>query len=97
MVLEPKNPWQPNSASVYRTRLEEYKDVVVQLVPSLPQRVVDSWFISPVDAMVMGFFLEHYPRRVVALDVGTFVGGSAFCFAGHPKVSEVVSIDPNPA
>lgn len=94
--MHPIDPWQPNSASRYLARLEEYKDTVIRLFPALPRRVVDGWSISPVDALVLGHFLESYPRAVVALDVGTFIGASAFCLAGHPKVSEVVSVDPSP-
>jgi hypothetical protein len=32
---------------------------------------------------------------VVALDIGTFIGASAFLLASHPKVSKVTSVDPN--
>jgi phage shock protein A len=30
------------------------------------------------------------------LEIGTFVGTSAFFFASHPKVTRVISVDPNP-
>ena len=94
--MNTKNSWQPNSASGYLARLEGYKRVVVRLFPAIPKRVVDNWSIFPTDVLATGLFLEHYPSKVVVLDVGTFIGISTFFLATHPKVSEVVSVDPNP-
>lgn len=94
--MNSKNSWQPNSASGYLARLEEYKRVVTRLFPTIPKRVVNNWSIFPTDVLATGFFLEHYPSKAVVLDVGTFIGVSTFCLATHPKVSEVVSVDPNP-
>lgn len=92
-----KELWRPDRAGRYFARLDEYKDTVARLFPELPKKsVVDNWSIFPVDALMLGLFLEIYPRNVSALDVGTFIGTSAFCFASHPKVSEVTSVDPNP-
>lgn len=96
MDQRPEDHWQPNSASKYLAALDEYLETIVRLFPTLPWRVVANWSILPVDALAIGYFLEHYPRRVVALDVGTFVGASAFCLTRHPKVSRVISVDPNP-
>jgi hypothetical protein len=46
--------------------------------------------------LILGHFLECYRRGVVALDIGTFIGASAFLLASHPKVAKVISVDPNP-
>jgi hypothetical protein len=96
MGLKIDNHWQPNSASRYLASLDQYKDAVVCLFPALPRRAVDSWAILPIDALILGHFLESYRRRVVALDIGTFIGASAFCLASHPKVTKVITVDPNP-
>jgi hypothetical protein len=77
--------------------LGEYKATVTRLFPALPKSVVDDWSIQDADARALERFLERYPREAVVLDVGTFVGVSAFHFASQPKVSEVVSIDWNPS
>jgi hypothetical protein len=87
---------QPNSANAYLVPLDEYKDAVVRLFPALPKRVVENWSIFRVDALAIGYFLRYYPRSVVVLEIGTFIGTSAFCFARHPNVTKVVSVDPNP-
>jgi hypothetical protein len=94
--VEVSNAWTDYDASGYLKPLEEYKDTVVRLFPDLPSSYVDEWSISDIDALVLGLFLECYPRRVAVLDVGTFVGVSAFHFAAHPKVTRVISVDPNP-
>jgi hypothetical protein len=57
---------------------------------------VDIWSIADVDVMALGLFLECYAREVTVIDIGAFVGVSAFFFAGRPEVSKVHSIDPNP-
>jgi predicted nuclease with TOPRIM domain len=44
----------------------------------------------------LGLLLECYPQKVAVLDIGSFVGASAFFFASHSKVTRVVSVDPNP-
>ncbi len=85
-----------DSTRTYLVTLDEYKEAVVRLFPALPRRLVHSYSLSPVDALVVGHFLEHYPGRATMLEIGTFVGVSAFCFAKHPKVSKVIGVDPNP-
>jgi hypothetical protein len=57
---------------------------------------VDIWSIADVDVMALGLFLECYAREVTVIDIGAFVGVSAFFFAGRPEVTKVHSIDPNP-
>jgi len=77
-------------------RFDEYKATVTRLFPVLPRDLVNGWSIQDADAIVLARFLECYPREpIFVLEVGTFVGTSAFHFACQPKVSEVVSIDTN--
>ena len=77
-------------------RLDEYKSTVTRLFPVLPRDLVNGWSIQDADAIALARLLECYPREpVFVLEVGTFVGASAFHFACQPKVSEVVSIDTN--
>jgi hypothetical protein len=93
--MDSSGNWTTNT--VYHTRrLDEYKEAISRLFPALSRGYVNAWSISDTDALTLGLFLECYPRRVVVLDVGTFVGVSAFCFAGQPKVLSVISVDPNP-
>jgi hypothetical protein len=94
--LHSNNHWEPTDASKYLAALDEYKDTVVQLFPGLKMRILDNRSIHPVDAMIVGFLLEYHPRKAVVLEIGSFVGASTFCFASHPKVSRVISVDPNP-
>ncbi len=75
----------------------EYKATVTRLFPALPRPVMDDWSITDADALALARFLECYPHEAIVLDIGTFVGVSAFHFASQPKVSEVVSIDRNPS
>jgi hypothetical protein len=78
--------------------LEEYKSEVIRLFPALSKGLLDSWSIQDADAIGLARFLKHYPReRVVVLDIGTFVGVSAFHLASQPKVAQVVSVDYNPS
>src|SRR5829696_2702845 len=77
-------------------RLDEYKATVTRLFPVLPRDLVNGWSIQDADAIVLARLLECYPREpIFVLEVGSFVGTSAFHFACQPKVSEVVSIDTN--
>lgn len=89
-------PWTPTDTGRCLERLDKYKDTVVRLFPVLPRRYVAAWSITDADALALSYFLECYPREVVVLDIGTFIGASAFHLASQPKVSEVISVDPNP-
>jgi cell division protein FtsB len=84
------------SASGYTSRLAEYKETISRLFPILPKDCVDTWSISEADVLALGLLLECYPQKVAVLDIGSFVGASAFFFASHSKVTRVVSVDPNP-
>jgi hypothetical protein len=85
------------STNEYTSGLAEYKQTISRLFPLLPKACVDTWSISEADALTLGLLLDSYPHEVAVLDIGTFVGASAFFFAGHPKVTRVVSVDPNPS
>lgn len=80
-------------------RLGEYKTTVAQLFPALPRPCVDVWSITDADALALACFLNRYPpdSATVVLEVGTFVGVSAFHLASQLKVSEVLSVDMNPS
>jgi predicted nuclease with TOPRIM domain len=84
------------SAIGYTSRLAEYKETISKLFPILPKDCVDTWSISEADVLALGLLLECYPQKVAVLDIGSFVGASAFFFASHSKVTRVVSVDPNP-
>lgn len=91
-----RNFLEPDSAGEYLKPMESYKESVLRLFPALNTRIVDNCSIFPTDAVVLGVFLEHYPRKVAALEIGTFVGISTFCIATHHNVSRVIGVDPNP-
>lgn len=94
--MDVSNSWMINGATEYTRRFDEYKDTVSRLFPALSRGNVDAWSISNVDAFALAHFLECYPRKVIVLEIGTFVGVSAFHFASQPQVLRVVSVDPNP-
>ncbi|MBA2693693.1 MAG: hypothetical protein H0U65_14580 [Rubrobacter sp.] len=74
-------------------RLGEYSDAVARAMPS---EVARFWSVSNVDALALGLFLDLYGREAIVLNIGTFVGVSAMCFAVQPSVARVISVDPNP-
>jgi predicted nuclease with TOPRIM domain len=84
------------SATGYASQLAEYKETVSRLFPILPKDCVDVWSISEADVLALGLLLDCYPQKVTVLDIGSFLGASAFFFASHSKVTRVVSVDPNP-
>lgn len=77
--------------------LEGYKDAVASRLPVPCRSIVKRWSIKPIDALALVRFLYRYPREMVVVETGTFLGVSAFNFASHSKVLEVVSIDSNPS
>ena len=95
--MDAGNAWVANGATEYVRRLDEYKEAVSRLFPGLSRGLVDNWSISSADALALGHFLECYPREVIVLDIGTFIGASALYFASQPKVLRVISVDPNPS
>lgn len=89
------SPMMTNPASDYLESIGAYKEAVLRSFPELPRAALDNCSMFPVDALALGYFLEHYPREVTALEVGAFVGVSAFFLASHPRVKDVISVDPN--
>src|SRR6266404_4408850 len=77
-------------------RLRAYKDTVARLFPALPRVCIDTWSILDHDALVIRHFLEALQHKVAVLEVGTFVGVSAYHFACQPNVTRVITVDPNP-
>lgn len=94
--MDASQSWMADDSTGYTRRLDGYKETVSRLFPVLPRGYVDTWSISDTDALVLGHFLDCYPRKVIALDIGTFIGVSAFYFASHSEVLRVISVDPNP-
>jgi hypothetical protein len=84
------------SAGDHTRQFDDYKDKLRQLFPLLPGDYVDSRSISRGDALALGYFLECYPRRVIVLDIGSFISASAVHLASEPKVLRVISVGPNP-
>ncbi len=91
--MVPDNLRKPNRVNGGLEQLSEYKATVAQLFPALPRHVIDNWFITDIDALALKRFLNRYPCEVVVLEIGTFVGVSAFHYASQPRVSKVVSVD----
>jgi hypothetical protein len=97
--MDLKNSCKIEGASGYLKRLkrlDEYENTVAHLFPILSKVYIDSWTLPNVDALALAYFLDCYPRKVIVLDIGTFIGMSAFYFAIQPTVLRVVSVDPNP-
>lgn len=88
-------PQMLDDTSARMKRLREYRETVARLFPALPGDLVDQWSLPDADALVLEHLLECYPREVLVLEVGTRFGDSAFHFAAHPKVREVVSAGAN--
>lgn len=93
--MVPDNLRKPNRVNGGLEQLSEYKATVARLFPALPRHVIDNWSITDIDALALTRFLNRYPCEVVVLEIGTFVGVSAFHYASQPKVSKVVSVDLN--
>lgn len=77
-------------------RLQTYREAVVDLAPELSMATLQTWTMSDADAFMSWLILDRLNADVEVLDIGTFVGASAFLFAAHPRVAGVVSVDPNP-
>ena len=73
-------------------RLAEYKETVRRLFPAIRRELVNERSIRDVDAIVLGLFLQCFPREFSVLEVGTSLGVSTFYLASQPSVSRVVSV-----
>jgi hypothetical protein len=77
-------------------RVEAYKNEVARILNTVPRATIDLWSIFRDDALALTYFLDCLPGQKAVLDVGTFVGVSAFVFASHSSVTHVTTVDPNP-
>lgn len=91
-----ENAWRQNSASKYLEPLDEYRDALIRLFPEFPKHAASDAFLSPADALALGYFLEHCPRGASVLETSASAGASAFFFASHPNVTRVVGVEKNP-
>lgn len=79
-----------------RRPLEAYLARVLTECPGLTEALLRTWSTSMGDAVLIHELLDSGPDEVDVLDVGTFLGVSAFIFSSHPRVRRVVTVDPNP-
>ncbi len=77
-------------------KLNAYIEQLIQECPGLPEPTLRTWSISATDSVLVHEVLDSFTEPVDVLDVGTFLGVSAFLFASHPMVERVFTIDPNP-
>ena len=77
-------------------RLEEYKDTLRRLFPTLQRDHLDARSLRDVDAIVLALFLRCLPPGLSVLEVGTSFGVSTFHLASQPNVLRVLGIDPDP-
>jgi predicted O-methyltransferase YrrM len=83
-----------DSSSLHELR--DYRDTVFRLYPDLPRLTEYHMSIKDIDALALTRFVERLPRETFVLEIGTFVGVSAFLFAGQAMVSQVLTVDTNP-
>jgi len=77
-------------------RLEEYKDTLRRLFPTLQRDLLDARSLRDVDAIVLALFLRCLPPGLSVLEVGTSFGVSTFHLAGQPGVLRVLGLHPDP-
>jgi hypothetical protein len=75
-------------------RLEEYKETLRRLFPTLRSDLLDAHSLRDVDAIVLGLFLRCLPPGLSVLEVGTSFGVSTFHLASQPGVLRVLGVDP---
>ena len=78
-------------------RLAEYRLAVFGLSPALPRDLEELVSLKDGDALAIWALLDMLGEGIEVVEVGTFVGASAFVFASRPNVSHFTGIDPNPA
>lgn len=85
---------QADAAQRHLEPLRRYRASVSRLFPGVPPSGQGS--VSSADAIFLGYLLDLCPvEKVVALELGPETGASTLCLASHPKVSKVVSVNPN--
>jgi hypothetical protein len=77
-------------------RLEEFKDTLRRLFPTLQRDLLDARSLRDIDAIVLALFLRCLPPGLSVLEVGTSFGVSTFHLASQPGVLRVLGIDPDP-
>src|SRR5919112_3337953 len=77
-------------------RLEEFKDTLRRLFPTLQRDLLDARSLRDIDAIVLALFLRCLPPGLSVLEVGTSFGVSTFHLASQPGVLRVLCIDPDP-
>jgi hypothetical protein len=92
---QPAAPSTPRDAE-YLWRVKNYRARVSDLYPEIPFQLLQNCSIFPIDALVVGYFLDGFDQQQTVYEIGSFVGVSSYLFATHPKVSELVCVDPNP-
>ena len=75
-----------------KRRLEEYKETISRLFPTLPRDLVDARSINDADALVLALFLRCIPHEGDVLEVGTDFGVSTFYLASQPSVLRVLGV-----
>lgn len=82
-------------ANQYLAPLRRHAATVLRLFPNL--REGDSrGSVASADALFVGYFLDLRPGECPALEMGPGTGATTLCLAAHPRVSKVVSVNPNP-
>jgi hypothetical protein len=79
-------------------RLDSYKRELKSRLPPLPNAGLETWPLLEHDVLAIHALLDvlESENEIVAVDIGTFLGLSAFSLALHPRVLRVISVDPNP-
>ena len=97
-MIQPAKPESRGRVEAQRRleRVEAYKNEVARVLISVPRETIDLWSIFRDDSLALTCFLDCLSGKTAVLDVGTFVGVSAFLFASHPSVTHVTTVDPNP-
>lgn len=86
----------PADARTRLARFDDYQAAAADLFPALPRNLIDLWSLTPDDAMALSCFFDCWHRRTAVIEIGSFIGASAFFFGQQPGVEHVLSIDPNP-
>ncbi len=96
-LAQPAQPQAPSHREAeYLWRIRDYKRQVSNLFPEIPDKLLRNCTLFPVDALVLGYFLEELDWEPTVYEIGSFVGVSSYILATHAKVNRVVCIDPNP-
>lgn len=76
--------------------LRAHQGRVQSLLPHVPAAVLATWSVSAADALSLHQVIGAFDTQLDVLEIGTFLGTSAYVMAAHPAVRTVISVDPNP-